>query len=78
MSSVRPYVTIGSHHSGPHVNALMALAERCGAIVVVIDTGLTGKPRPAPPRRARGRVAYAGMDRHENAHIHHGWRGGEA
>ena len=63
MTFIRSFVTIGAHHHGPHVDALYALAERCGAEVIVIDT--QGEedvahllPPPAPPVR----VAYAGFD----------------
>lgn len=80
MSVLRPYVTIGSHHRGPHVDALYALAERCGAEVLVVEAHQHGVAAPAAaalPRLAR-RLPYAGLDRHENAHLRHGWVGGAA
>ncbi|KQT50319.1 hypothetical protein ASG47_19640 [Devosia sp. Leaf420] len=62
MSFVRSFVTIGSHHKGPHVDALYALAERCGAKVIVV--GHEGEPwglslRTPPPAK---RLPYAGFD----------------
>lgn len=77
MSALRPYVTIGSHHRGPHVDALYALAERCGAEVLIVEAHQPGVVATAAalPRLAR-RIPYAGLDRHENAHLRHGWAGG--
>lgn len=62
MTPYRSIVTIGPQHRGPHVDALYALAERCGAKVVVV--GQEGEPwglslRTPPPAK---RLPYAGFD----------------
>ncbi len=77
MSVLRPFVTIGSHHQGPHVDALYSLAERCGAQVLLVETrdGSAEAPVVALPRLSR-RAAYAGQSRHEGANLRHGWSGG--
>ena len=67
----RQVVTIGHHHQGPHVDALMALAERCGAVVLRLpEEGECGRvqwsggttPHELAMGRSVRRASYAGFD----------------
>jgi hypothetical protein len=59
------FVTIGPHHSGPHVDALFALVERCGGKVIVFNVD-EHETAPADTKRA-GRITYAGYERADAA-----------
>ena len=56
MTFVRSFVTIGAHHHGPHVDALYALAERCGAEVIRLPE------IPVRWLRQSEKAPYAGQD----------------
>lgn len=60
------FVTIGPHHRGPHVDALYALAERCGGKVIVLETDVLDAAPQEGARRV-GRVIYAGYERADAA-----------
>ncbi|WP_297105204.1 hypothetical protein [uncultured Devosia sp.] len=59
-------ITLGAHHHGPHVDWLLALAERCGAQVVrvphadePVDADALCELATVPVKVTR-RVPYAG------------------
>lgn len=58
-------VTIGQNEEGPHVDALLSLAERLGVLVERVPDGAAQpvKVRPAPPRPFR-KLGYAGRSHH--------------
>lgn len=65
------FVTIGPHHRGPHVDALYALAERCGRTVIVVDAdGLDAAPQESAKRA--GRFLYGGDERADAARFERG------
>lgn len=68
MSVLRPFVTIGPHHHGPHVDALYALAERVGGVVIVLDAKgeVTTPVEPGP----HVRMPYAGYEPADAARFH--------
>lgn len=61
MMAARPFVTIGSHHHGPHVDALYSLAERVGALVIVVAPDGHAAPRHDAKIKVR-RQSYAGFE----------------
>ncbi|HWV19507.1 MAG TPA: hypothetical protein VN036_00590 [Devosia sp.] len=67
MTFVRSFVTIGAHHRGPHVDALYALAERCGAEVVRLPEEPVRWPRQFE------KVPYAGQDFPEGERLKAMW-----
>ena len=58
-------VTIGQNEEGPHVDALLSLAERLGVLVERVPDGAARpvKVRPALPRPFR-KLGYAGRSHH--------------